>query len=313
MRKIGEIVENDQIIEFRANSRRRHSRKRPPREPYPKKALLFLAASFSFLVIVIFTLVNNTIHSTAGDMTESADSESEIEPSEASEESLTSETSPTGEDAIAAFYDFDEVYEETSVIIEFSFSEEESDNSSVLSEDLVDTEQIFITEEEILVRFEELREIFPEGKYWNHRGVTVEDGAETCYIITDTPCWHGKYGDVYCNRYDGATKELFPEYGYLTQCLAYASLVSDYIFGEDAPLTVFYDYDQLQIGDHIRLTSVMHSMTVTEKTDEYVTVMEVDADGVQCLITWDRQITRATLESYGSNIMYITRYETELE
>lgn len=282
-----------------------------------KKNTLLIAVA-AIPVMVIFVLISQSIRNTAQEITEdtalTASDENEMAAAEDSEDILSSKASATGREVVACV----EINDELTESQDASVPEENAEESMLLSEAETEADQgeisasaVVITKEEILLRFDELQELFPAGMYWNHRGVDVAEGADTCYIVTDSPCWHGKYGDIFCNQYDGATKELFPEYAYLTQCLAYASFVSDYIFGEDAPLTVFYDYDQLQIGDHIRITSLMHSVTVTEKTDEYVTVMEVDEDGVECQIGWGRQITRAELESYGSNVIYITRYSVE--
>ena len=68
-----------------------------------------------------------------------------------------------------------------------------------------------------------------------------------------------------------------PQYGDETQCLGYASIISDLLFGYDAPITEFYDFDELRIGDHIRMGWYEHSMIVTDidwDTDT-ITVTEV--------------------------------------
>lgn len=42
-----------------------------------------------------------------------------------------------------------------------------------------------------------LRNKFPDGKYWNHMGMSSNnpDG------YTSTPCNHDKYGETYCNSF----------------------------------------------------------------------------------------------------------------
>ncbi len=158
-------------------------------------------------------------------------------------------------------------------------------------------------------RLMELKEQFPPGSYWNHRGIDIEDGTPTWKIVTDIPCDHSAYGDTYCNRYNGATKEFFPQYDYLTQCLGFSSMLSDQIFGEEAPIRIFRDYNELRVGDQIRLTGSWHSMVVIEKEDDYVCVAECDEDSITCEISWGRKILRSDLAAYGEEIEYITRYE----
>lgn len=158
-------------------------------------------------------------------------------------------------------------------------------------------------------RLKELKEQFPPGSYWNHREIDIEDGAPTWNIVTDIPCDHSAYGDTYCNRYSGATKEFFPQYGELMQCLGFSSMLSDQIFGEDAPIRIFRGYDDLRVGDQIRLTGSCHSMVVIEKQEDFVRVAECNADYVTCEISWGRKILRSDLAAYGEEIEYITRYE----
>lgn len=157
-------------------------------------------------------------------------------------------------------------------------------------------------------RLSSLREQLPEGKYWNHMGQDIPFGEETPFSVTDTPCEHSIYGETYCNLYNGATLSLFPEYGYLCQCLGFASLLSDQIFGQDAPLSIFYDFDLLRPGDEIRLDEYEHSMIITDKGDDYVVVAEVNADYEDCLISWSRQLERWELEELSWDLEYISRY-----
>ena len=163
-------------------------------------------------------------------------------------------------------------------------------------------------EEAVKQKFALLREKLPEGKYWNHMGTDLPFGEGDPWSVTDEPCEHSIYGELYCNFYDGATLNLFPQYGYLCQCLGFASFLSDQVFGKDAPLHYFYDYDQLRVGDQIRLNEYEHSMVVAEKTDEYVKVAEVNADYEDCLISWSREISRYELDELSWDLEFITRY-----
>lgn len=158
-------------------------------------------------------------------------------------------------------------------------------------------------------KLQELSTQFPDGKYWNHMGQELPFGQETPFSVTDEPCSHEIYGETYCNIYNGKTLDLFPQYGYLCQCLGFASFLSDQVFGADAPVSFFYDYDSLRVGDQIRLNEYEHSMIVAEKTDDYVVVAEVNADYEDCLISWQRQISRYELEYELSwDLEYISRY-----
>lgn len=114
---------------------------------------------------------------------------------------------------------------------------------------LSESEEDDFTEAEASLVLEDLRDVFPEGAYWNHVG--VEDWNE--FTITDTPCQHDVYWDTYCNTYTGGIQELFPQFEPMEQCLGFAALLSDLVFGEDAPVSTFSDYTQLRVGDNIRL------------------------------------------------------------
>ena len=90
--------------------------------------------------------------------------------------------------------------------------------------------------------------------------------------ITDTPCAHSADGTDTCNTYKGALLAEFPEFSGI-QCFGYASLLSDLLFGTDAPVT------------------------------------EVNADFETCRIAWGRSITRGELYETDSAVIFYTRYE----
>lgn len=161
-------------------------------------------------------------------------------------------------------------------------------------------------------RLSELRKKLPDGKYWNHMGTDLPYATGDPWSVTDIPCEHDIYNDLYCNFYDGATLEVFPQYYHLCQCLGFASFLSDQIFGADAPATVYYDFNSLRVGDQIRLTEYEHSMIVANiDSSGSVTVAEVNADYVDCLISWDRVLTEEDFFYYGWDMEYITRYPVE--
>lgn len=162
-----------------------------------------------------------------------------------------------------------------------------------------------ITEEEAAATLESLRDTFPDGSYWNHMG--LEEWDE--FTVTDIPCDHDLYWDTYCNSYTGGIQELFPQFEPMEQCLGFAALLSDLVFGEDAPVSTFTDYTQLRVGDHIRLELTEHSMTVLTVAEEGITVVECNRDYEHCLISWDRFLSWEELAAYSYEMECITRYE----
>lgn len=163
-------------------------------------------------------------------------------------------------------------------------------------------------QKQIRKKFHELMERFPTGSYWNHMGIEVEEGEPTWDIVTDIPCNHEEYDDYYCNRYNGVTLDCFPEYDYLTQCLGFSSMISDQLFGEDAPIREYEGYENIRLGDQIRFTDSWHSMIVYDIQDDFILVTEVDRDYTSCEISWGRKVTFETLDSYGDELMLLTRY-----
>ena len=162
-----------------------------------------------------------------------------------------------------------------------------------------------ITEEEAAATLESLRDTFPEGSYWNHVG--VEDWDE--FTVTDSPCQHDLYWDAYCNTYTGGIQELFPQFEPMEQCLGFAALLSDLVFGEDAPVSTFADYTQLRVGDNIRLELTEHSMVVLTVDGEGITVVECNSDYEHCRISWDRSLSWDDLAATSYEMECITRYE----
>ncbi|MGI6254342.1 MAG: hypothetical protein ACOYJZ_01790 [Acutalibacter sp.] len=162
-----------------------------------------------------------------------------------------------------------------------------------------------ITPEQALEALNDLRDTFPEGMYWNHVG--VEDWDE--FTVTNSPCDHDIYWDTYCNGYSGGIQDLFPQFVPMEQCLGFAALLSDLVFGEDAPVSTFTDYTQVRSGDHIRLELSEHSMTVLTVEEDGITVVECNSDYQHCRISWDRFLSWDDLSAYAYEIECITRYE----
>ena len=164
-----------------------------------------------------------------------------------------------------------------------------------------------------------LRERFPDGMYWNHSGLDIGELShdEAALVCTDTPCDHSSYGYGSCNIYNGETMYWFG-YSYNTQCLGFASLVSDFLFGKDIPINSYTSFDEIRVGDHIRLDLWDHSFIVTEvgineEGEDYIKVLECNRNYEDCLIEWDRVLTRSDMASYGPYVTYLTRYLAEGE
>ena len=81
-------------------------------------------------------------------------------------------------------------------------------------------------------------------------------------------------------------------------------MLSDRIFGKDAPAKVFYNYDDIRLGDQARINNNSHTVFIIEKTDDYVIVAECNADYKTCIINWGRKIYRKNLNGF-----YITRWQ----
>ena len=150
-----------------------------------------------------------------------------------------------------------------------------------------------------------LQTVFPDGKYWNHMGQKASNPNETnnIYSVTDIPCNHMKNGEKYCNAHYGKSDEVYPYKATCSQCRGFASLLSDLIFGEDAPVTYFENYDELRIGDQARIDDDFHSVFIIDKTDEYVVVAECNCDLETCKIQWGRKILREDMSGW-----YLSRW-----
>lgn len=157
-------------------------------------------------------------------------------------------------------------------------------------------------------KFDYLQSRLPEGTYWNHMGRDdISYAQEVTFVTTEIPCIHSTYGELYCNFYNGATKQLFFD-NTLCECLGFASLLSDQVFGESAPLHVFHDSSLLRVGDHIRLDEYEHSMTVVEIHEDYLVIAEANAGYEDCLIAWKTQLTWDRLRNLSWDSWFISRY-----
>lgn len=168
------------------------------------------------------------------------------------------------------------------------------------------------TEEQAAARLTELSSYFQNGRYWNSSGTESE---ENLFSVTDSPCAHPTDYYAHCNVY---TSKISAALGYDIgmQCTGYAGLLSDLVFGTEAPFTEHGDFEKLRVGDHIRLVLWDHSMIVTkvckdENEKTYVYVTEVNADYDTCRIDWGRKFTQQDLRRLGDYVEIHTRYPVE--
>ncbi len=153
-------------------------------------------------------------------------------------------------------------------------------------------------------KINELRSIFPAKRYWNHHNTEANNPYDV-YATTDVPCSNFEEKCAYCNIYKGITNTVMPYAVKGSQCLGFASLCSDYIFGANENIRVYYEFSQIQIGDQARINNDNHSVLIIDKTDEYIVVAECNADYKTCVIGWDRKITKDELSNCKS--WYVSR------
>ncbi len=160
--------------------------------------------------------------------------------------------------------------------------------------------ELSLTEAQIQSKLKELKVLYPSGKYWNSGGVT------------DKPCDHnapytnGKQIKN-CNKYVSILNRVYVHGGAGSQCLGFGSLLSDYVFGTEAGVYAFTDYDDLRVGDLFRimvkpnsLNKYYHTAMIIEKNQDYVLVAEVNYDFDSCKIRWGGKYTREFLEARGT-------------
>lgn len=117
-----------------------------------------------------------------------------------------------------------------------------------------------------------LKAYFPEGKYWTNENFYAWNGGGRYY---------GGYG-----------------------CAGFAFLLSDAAFGNlPARYIDSFDWDNLRVGDILRINNDTHSVIILKKHDDYVIVAEGNYNDS---IHWGRKITKANLQNGFTN--YATRY-----
>lgn len=136
--------------------------------------------------------------------------------------------------------------------------------------------------------FQELREKFPDGKYWNH----LADAPNNPDGWTDTPCNHSGGGKAECNMFtDHSTRGM--------QCAGYAMKLTYEIYGSSF---LSWERDQdlsaVKPGDSIRLRSTYggHSIVVLGTEGDYLVYTDCNT-GNTCKIGWDRKMALSTVKS----------------
>ncbi|MBE5940133.1 MAG: hypothetical protein E7266_07025 [Lachnospiraceae bacterium] len=161
-----------------------------------------------------------------------------------------------------------------------------------------------VKEAEIKSKIEELRELYPDGRFWNHMDIDEDEYDENKNYVTDKACNHTKNSTKYCNTYKGKSSDAYPYAVAGRQSVGFASMLSDYVFGTEVEAYSFSDYEKLRIGDQARVDGDTQTVFVIDKTDDYIEVVEVNNNGTNCRISWGRRITKAEL----ADAFYISRY-----
>lgn len=86
-------------------------------------------------------------------------------------------------------------------------------------------------------------------------------------------------------------------------CAGFAFALSDAAFG-DAPAKIHYDYDNIRVGDILRINHDTHSVIVLEVKESSVVVAEGNYNSS---VHWGRELQKTSLPGEGNYIM--TRYQ----
>lgn len=133
--------------------------------------------------------------------------------------------------------------------------------------------------------FQELREKFPDKKYWDRTAPFVYDPD----TWTDTPCSHELDERTTCQYFidDGI---------YGSQCFGFAMKLTYDIYGQSF---VYWEQDDdlstIKAGDSLRINNDNHSIVIQKVEGE--TVWYVDCNhGHTCQINWDHKTTKSSLK-----------------
>lgn len=142
---------------------------------------------------------------------------------------------------------------------------------------------------------DQLRQMFPAGKYWNHAGMSGNNAEGW----TNTPCNH-KVTTSTCNHYVRPNGQ-----SWSSQCMGYAQELAYLYYGSDPinqPLRTDKDVvDILMPGDVVRYLNNQHSIFITAVNGEDITFSDCNY-GNQCIIRWDVHITKSKLKETFTNV-----------
>ncbi len=141
---------------------------------------------------------------------------------------------------------------------------------------------------------DELRQMFPAGKYWNHAGMSGNNAEGW----TNTPCDHSKTTST-CNHYVRNGQN------WSSQCMGYAHELAYLYYGSDPinqPRRTDKDaVDILIPGDVVRYRNNTHSIFITAVNGEDITFTDCNW-GNKCIIRWDVHITKSKLKETFTNV-----------
>lgn len=149
-------------------------------------------------------------------------------------------------------------------------------------------------------RMTELQNKFPNGKYWNHVGMSVDNSDG----YTSSPCTLHKASNVsHVYGTNGCTCNHFACKGHLSaaQCMGFANKLGYDVFG-DTTWTLHTNsgkaYQEIKVGDIVRISG-SHSVFIIAKNGNVVTVGEANYKA-NCEISWGRTIdlTTVTITNY---------------
>ena len=95
-------------------------------------------------------------------------------------------------------------------------------------------------------------------------------------------------------------------------CLSFACGVSDYIFGEDAPVTKHQNFEQLKVGDVVWMknskTGYNHAILVTSLTSKWNNCYDVCDGNRSGKVSWDSRGSYETFNNPDFNVWVYSRY-----
>lgn len=159
-------------------------------------------------------------------------------------------------------------------------------------------------------RMTELQNKFPNGKYWNHVGMSVDNSDG----YTSSPCdatLHKIKDGRHTNGTNGCTCNHFACKGHLSaaQCMGFANKLGYDVFG-NTTWTLHTNsgkaYQEIKVGDIVRIGG-SHSVFIIAKNGNVVTVGEANYKP-NCEISWGRTIdlTTVTITNYERADNYAT-------